>query len=347
MAKHIAFLTLALFFATVSTSCTMHGTTTQSIEKEQQQLKALLKNETRNSGSRYAIVNQIANNMLTMHDYQSAILFLTDWVQKHPSDAYNSYWLLMTAYAYLSINAEPFAEYYFDRIFRQYPDLLVKGQSVHFLCLRNLIQISKVPSKRIKYFNEIINRFPSDVSTTELYLRRALEYEKDNDWEPALRSFALFLAQPDASTIQIAGEPNAYNEARQLVDFNNSSKDWTFETLESLERSVKSAIRNYDWRALDSYRAKINFFYMSWNQDATDPNSQQEFSMRLYMRGQPISYSDKLEMGTTPNEAYLRTRGWSQYAPVWYFYFRRVNFPIDQAIHSTWEWAGIYIGERL
>lgn len=342
--KKYVFLTILPLISFSFFSC---AAVNSSAEKEQKQLKAMLENERLDHGSRYAIVNQIATSMLGAGDYQSVILFLTDWVQNHPDDKYNSYWLLTTSYAYLSTNAESFAEYYFARILRQYPDLLVKGQSVHFLCLRNLIQISKAPETRIKYFNEIINRFPSDVSITELYLRRALEYEKQNDWEQALRSFSQFLEQPDASTIQIAGAPNAYNEARQLVDFNNSSKDWTFETLDALAATVKNAIRQYDWRTLDRCRAKINFFSMTWNQDENDPNAQKVTSMRLYMTGQYISCSDNVEMGTTPNEAYLRTRGWSVYSPVWYFYFRKVNFPIDSEIHGNWEWAGIYMGERL
>ena len=124
-----------------------------------------------------------------------------------------------------------------------------------------------------------------------------------------------------------------------MVDFNNSSKDWTFETLDALVTAVKSAITRYDWRALDSYCSKINFFYMSWTQDENDPNSQKEFSLRVYMRGQRISFSDTLETGTTANEAYLRTRGWSPYSPVWYLYFRKVDFPIDPDINGNWEWG--------
>ncbi|MFC2478223.1 MAG: tetratricopeptide repeat protein, partial [Treponema socranskii subsp. buccale] len=85
--------------------------TAESKRKEQAQLVSLLKKSDLAAGSRYAIVNQIANNMLSANEYQSAVLFLTDWVQKHPDDAYNSYWLLMTGYAYLSMQAEPFAEY--------------------------------------------------------------------------------------------------------------------------------------------------------------------------------------------------------------------------------------------
>src|SRR5574344_1118178 len=200
MVKKTAAVFLCAMIA-VFTSCEgrKNAPSAHSVENKQAELTTLLQNPKLDPGSRYAMVNQIAENLLSINDYQGTILFLTDWVERNPDDKYNSYWLLMTAYAYVSIKAEPIAEYYFDRILRQYPDLLVKGKSVHFLCLKNLIQISKTPRNRIKYFNEMINRFPSDVSSTELYLRLALEYEKDGEWNPALKSFALFLEQPDAS----------------------------------------------------------------------------------------------------------------------------------------------------
>lgn len=319
----------------------------QAIEKSQAELYTLLENPDLKSVSRYAIVNQIATNLITLQDRQGVILFLTSWVEKHPDDIYNAYWLLLTAYAYLADGAEPVAEYYFDRILLCYQDLLVKGNSVHFSCLQNLIQISKNPKSRIRYFNELINRFPTNVSITELYLRLALEYEKESEWDEALKAYSMFLAQPDSSSIQIAGEPNAYKKARQLVGFSASPKDWTFESLPALEAAVKKAIRNYDWRALDNYRAKVNFFSMSWKQDEMDPNAQEEFSMRNFMRGNRVRYNLELDSDSTSNEAYLRTWGWSQYVSVWYLYFRKVNFPLDPDIHGNWEWAGIYIGEKL
>ena len=344
--------TLILFsFLLVNTGCARKNSTQKikenSTSKQIKELQEHLENSVLLEKQRYSILNQIANNFLSENDYQGLILFLTDWVEKNPDDMYNSYWLLMTAYAYLSTGAEPIAEYYFDRILQESQDLLVKGNSIHFLCLQNLIQISKTPSHRIKYFNELINQFPDRVNKTELYLRLALEYQNDSQWNQALRTYSLFLSQPDATTIQIAGEPDAYKNARHFVDFNNSSKDWTFESLPELEGAVKKAIRNYDWRTLDKYKAKVNFFSMSWKQDEMDANSQSEFSMRSFMRGNRIRFNETLDEASTPNEAYLKTWGWSTYIPVWYLYFRKVNFPIDPDIHGNWEWAGIYMGNKL
>lgn len=336
------------------TSCSAHKTKTavQSANSKeyismQEQLQQLLQNEKMSNETRYAIVNRIANNMLSVKDYNSLILFLTGWVDKHPDDMYNSYWLLMTAYAYLENNAEPVAEYYFERIIKNYNDLMVQGKSIHFLCLQHLIQISTSPANRISYFNQLITRFPNDVSITELYERLALEYEKEGEWDQAIKSYQLFIAQDDASTIQITGIPDAYANAKQLVDFNNSPKDWTFETLDALVDAVKKAINTYNYRALDSYKSKVNFFAMSWRSDETATNSLENFSIGSFMGGNRIRYSATLDESSSPTEAYLRTTGWGQYVSTWYLYFRKVNFPADPDIHGRWEWAGIYFGEKL
>jgi len=301
-----------------------------------------LKNE-----SRYTAINGIAQSYLALKDYSSLILFLTDTVEKNPVDMYNAYWLLMTAYAYLEIGAEPFAEYYFERVVETYGDLLIGENSVHFLCLQNLIRISGNHHNRISYFNRLVSYFPTQVNRTELYFRLASEYEQVGEWDLALKSYTQFLEQADAQIIQIAGIPDAYNHARRLIDFNNSSRDWTFESLDALEKAVKTAIDNYNASALDRYRAKVGFFAMSWKQDETDQNSQVDFSMGSFMFGNRIRYNNELDDSSNPNEAYLRTWGWSQYISVWYLYFRKVNFPVDPDIHGRWEWAGIYYGDKL
>ncbi len=352
--KELLLLTISLFTLLFSacknnenTQNKINSLSANNTNNTMSELQHLLETQVLNGKQRYSIINQMANNYLSCKDYQSLILFLTEWVENNPDDMYNSYWLLMTAFAYLSTGAEPIAEYYFDRILRQCQDLLVKGNSVHFMCLQNLIQISKTPANRIEYFNDLINRFPEKINTTELYLRLAIEYQKISQWEQALHSYSLFLEQPDSSIIQIPGEPDAYKNARHFVDFNNSSKDWTFESLPALEQAVKKAIRNYDWRTLDKYKAKVNFFTMSWRQDENDANAQEETSMASWARGKRIRFSDTLDDASNPNEAYLRTWGWNNYVSVWYLYFRKVDFPVDPDIHGNWEWAGIYLGNKL
>lgn len=311
------------------------------------QLQSLLSDTKMSNQARYAVINRIANYYYAEGKNDDMVLFLTDWIETHPDDMYNAYWLFMIATNYVHSGEEPVAEYYFERILNNFSDLMVNGQSIHFSCLQNLIQISKSSANRITYFNRLINTFPQNISITEMYVRLALEYEKEGEWEQALKSYALFLEQPDSSAIQIAGVPDAYSKARQMVDFSKSPKDWTFESLESLETAVKNAISKYDWRSLDKYRTKVNFFAMSWKSSESDPNALENFSMHNFMLGNRIRYNQQLDDTSTPTEAYLRTWGWSQYINVWYLYFRKVNFPADPEIHGRWEWAGIYFGEKL
>jgi hypothetical protein len=346
---HIVIFCTCIFMLVSCSRDTANSTAAshKQFENTQKQLQELLTDPSLSPQSRYAVINRIATNLIAIKNYNDVVLFLTGWVETHRDDTYNAYWLLMTAYAYMANDAQPVAEYYFERILRNYPDLLVHGQSVHLICLQHLIQISKTPANRIFYFNQLISRFPSNINTTEIYVRLALEYEKEGEWTEALKSFSLFLDQPDASTIQIAGIPDAFTTARQMVNFANSSKDWTFETLDSLVDAVKTAITNYDWHTLDRYRSQVNFFAMSWKSDESDTNALESFSMRNFMQGNRIRFNDSLDDSSNQNEAYLRTTGWSQYITVWYLYFRKVNFPADPDIHGRWEWAGIYFGEKM
>ena len=343
----LIYTSATLLFSALFTSCKKEINSTFTDKELIEYYKEQLKTQNLNSIQKYSIVKKMAISLKNEHKYNDLILLLTEWVEKNPDDIYKAYWLSMTADAYLMLNAEPIAEYYLDRILSTCPDLYVDNKSIHLICLQNLIQISKTPSHRIKYFNELINRFPQNINTTELYLRLALEYEKDSQWEEALKTYSLFVKQPDATTIQIPGEPDAYKNARRMIDFNNSSKDWTFETLSGLENAIKRAINNYEPGTLDRYRAKVNFFAMSWKQDEINADNQENFTMYNWMNGNNIRYSSTLDESSTSSEAYLRTWGWNDYVSIWYFYFRKIDFPLDPEINGNWEWAGIYIGNKL
>lgn len=338
--SRLSFFVLCVYIIFMIFSCS-------NTQNPQKNMLELLDELSLSQENRYALVNQIAMEYIAAKEEDELILFITDYVEKNPNDIYNPYWLLMIASVYLEKGAEPIAEYYFDRIIQNYDDLMVRDQSIHISCLQHLIQISTSPENRIYYFNRLISSFPNKVNVTELYARLAVEYEKLGDWEQALKAYQMFLNQRDASTIQISGMPDAYLTAKKAIDFSNSPQDWTFETLEELENAVKRAISRYDYKALNNYRSKVNFFAMSWKQEETDANSQVTFSMRDYMRGNRIRYSKDLDKSSNQNEAYLRTTGWSTYIPVWYLYFRKVNFPANPEVHGNWEWAGIYYGEKL
>ena len=59
-------------------------------------------------------------------------------------------------------------------------------------------------------------------------------------------------------------------------------------------------------------------------------------------------YADaELHPDSSDREAFLRTAGWTARVTTWYLYFRRVDYGIDPRVDGTWEWAGIYFGEKV
>ena len=344
----IILIYICLCSVILCSSCRQKTPATSRLSNTQKlnDLQLLLESDETTQESRFTIVSQLANDFIAKGQTTELVLFLTDYVENHPNDQYNAYWLLMVAHIYMEDKAKPIARYYFDRILSDYDDLIVKGTSVHFTALTNLIQLSNDSDSRIKFFNELILRFPDKISLTEMYARLAVEYENIGEWEQMRKCYALFEAQPDATTIQISGIPNAYHRANQMLKLNASAKDWSFESLDALEQAVKNALKTNNFKQLEKYRSRVNFFAMTWRQEETDSNSQANFSMANFMRGK-IRFSEKLDETSNTSEAYLRTWGWQQNVSVWYFYFRKINFPLDPDIHGRWEWAGIYYGEKL
>ncbi|GHV91032.1 hypothetical protein AGMMS50268_15350 [Spirochaetia bacterium] len=308
------------------------------------ELFSLLAAETESGEDQFAVIREIANTYVRQKEYPKLINFLSIRTNNFPDDPYNAYYLLMIAYAYMQEDAASVAALYFDIIIKNYPDLTVLGESIHLACLDQLIRLSDNSEQLVWYYHELTSRFPDKIDLGSAYFMLAQAYERIGDWKGAIQAYTQYL--PYQGTI-IQGFPKADNYAKQLVDFNNSPKDWTFENINVLVNAIKAALDGGSSYRLRQYQAKVNFFARSWEQEETDDSGMAEFNLTDFMRGNRINYADKLDAGSNANEAYLRTWGWSQYISTWYFYFRKVNFPSDPEIHGHWEWAGVYYGEKF
>jgi len=315
--------------------------------KQQENLKELfrlLKAETHPGEEQFSIVREIANELLSQQEYAKLTNFLTEWVANHPQDPYNAYLLLMVAYAYMKQDAGPVATIYFNRILTRYPDLLVKGESIHFQCLKQLIQLEKQPQHQIRYYKELIARFPDKIDLGTAHFMLAQAYEKTGEWDMAIQTYSKFLPYYSSS---IQGFPDALGYAMKLVDYYNSPKDWTYDSLDSLVAAIKKALDSGSSRELRRLRAKVNFFAVSWGQDANQSVGMDEFNLSDFMARNRIRYAETVDASSNANEAYLKTWGWTQRITTWYLYFRKIYFPADPEIHGRWEWAGVYYGEKL
>jgi len=304
-----------------------------------------LHSEERGSESEFAVIREIAMSFARLNAYDRLIHFLSAQTINNPGDHYNGYYFMMIAFAFLQQDSEPIAALYFDIIVNNYPDLIINDESIHLVCLRNIINMDPKPERQVWYYEELISRFPDkiDLGTTYFMLGRACE--QIGDWNGAIQAYTNYLPFTGTGTI-IPGFPNADQYARQQVDFSRSPKDWTMESLPALRYAVQRALDDGNPSELMRYQAKVNFFARSWEQVENESSRMAVSNIAMFMSGR-IRYSPTLE-SSTANEAFLRTTGWSSISmQTWYLYFRKIYFPQNPEIHGRWEWAGIYYGEKF
>lgn len=304
----------------------------------------LLSGENGPAESRFAVSREIANSLARQKEYGKLINFLSSRAIKYPGDPYNSYYLLMIAYAYMQQDSYPVAARYFDRIIKNYSDLTINGESIHLACLKQLIELTGNPGQRVLYYQELISRFSDKIDLGAAWFMLGQSHERIGEWNEAIQAYTRYLPYSGAA---IPGFPNADHYAKQQVDFNNSQKDWTFESLPALLEAVRAAMDEGSPWQLRRCQAKVNFFARSWEQGETDDSGMADFNLSDFMLGNRIRYADKVDASSNAAEAYLRTEGWSQYISTWYLYFRKIYFPSNPEIHGRWEWAGVYYGEKF
>lgn len=273
------------------------------------------------------------------------VLYLTSYVENQPDDPFDAYYLLIVAEHYRSIGALPFARYYYERIVKNHPDLLLDGsQSVHRICLTNLIELVDEPEIRVGYYKELISRFQDEIDRGRTSYELAKTYEELGEWDLAMQFFKEYLNYPDTV---IPGQPDARTETENLVTlYDLPQKPWTFEKLDDLIVAIQRAIWSQNPRYLNDLRSKVGFFARAWEDDK-ESNSEISLvsDLSIYLKSR-IRIPGTLDHDSNDKEAYLPTYGWGFRIPTWYLYFRRLDFPADPSIHNDWEWAGIYLGEK-
>lgn len=345
----------AIFFAALSffvTSCSVENSLyivgDSARKKELSSLFSIL-DEHGEDGSKpdslahFAAARKIAAILIDNGENAKAASFLVGLSSQN--DEYAPWYLFSAAASYEAGGDVPLAIPLYERIVKTLPDLVVDGKSLHYASLSRLVQSVGIPERKIEYYRDLIARFPEAPDIGASHFLLAKEYEKVGAWTEALENYAAFLPYFGSS---VPGYPEAFAYARQLIEFNASPKDWSFENLEELVSAVRKALASGSARQLRKYASKAGFFAVSWYQDSgIDANSKVAFDLSQFMQGRPIQSSATLHPSSGPYDAYLRTWGWTGRVPVWYLYFRKIDFPADPAVHGQWEWAGIYFGEKM
>jgi tetratricopeptide (TPR) repeat protein len=295
---------------------------------------------------RFAVIRQISSDLIAQGEFGRLCSLLTSIAggAAGSSDPYESWYLFTLAYAYDRAGSAPIAAIYYDRVLKDWPDATVDGRSIHYVCLSRLIETIDSPERRIEYYKDMIARFPNEAESGKILFLLGKEYEKVGDWDQAIKAYSRFIPYFGET---IPGYPDAYQYARDIVDFYNSPKDWAYADLQDLVSRIKAALASGDAYKLKAYKAKVNFFAVDWLKRDADSSSPALFDFGEFMSGGKIKTADELDPASSGREAFLKTWGWTDRISTWYFYFRKVYFPADPEIHGRWEWAGIYYGEKM
>ena len=317
-------------------------TGTASERAELSELFVLLKESKGDGASRFAILRRISANLIRQREYGRLAALLTSRKDGDDSEPFGAWRLFTAAAAYEEDGSAPIAAIYYDRILKTWPDVIVEGESLHRECLERLVSIVDSPERRIGYYKEYLARFPGREAGRNLFLL-AKEYERLGEWEPAVKTYSEFL--PFFGT-EIPGYPDAFRYARDVIDFRNSPKDWAYVDLQALAGKVRAALAAGDAARLRSYRAKVNFFMKDRQGEERQSEGRGLVDFKESISGGSVQASPELDMGANGREAYLKTWGWADKETTWYLYFRRIYFPANPNVHGSWEWAGIYFGDR-
>jgi tetratricopeptide (TPR) repeat protein len=318
---------------------------TEDMENKQEleELLTLLEESGDSPESRFVVLQQIIKILHRENTIEETNLFLTTHVEQYPEDPFNSYYLFIVAQNYLEQEAGPFAVHYYERILRNYPDLLVHGRSIHLNCLRKLISLSSNPELKAGYYKELLSRFRDEVNPGYTYYNLGKTYEELGEWDLAMQAYINFLKFPDT---KIPGTPNAYTETKKMVALTTvSNAYWMKDSLDQLIDTIKWAIYNGRSDVLVNLMSKTEFFATAWEQKENTSDEPMRFNIALFLTPR-IWYSQTIDQDSNAKEAYLRTTGWSYRISTWYLYFRKIFFPADPELHGKWEWAGIYFGEK-
>jgi len=303
----------------------------------------------------FVLIQQIIRHLHAARRNDKQNLLLTTYVENHPEDPFNGYYLLIVADTYMEEEAVPFAVHYFERILKNHSDLLIQNQSIHYLCLSNLTRLVTAPGPRAEYYKELLSRFGEGQSESSpsmrvdmglSYYNLAETYEELGEWDLAIQAYKNFLQYPDTV---IPGFPEAHRETAEKVAFYDyRSKDWTSDNLEELVAAITGAIYSKNARRLNQYRAKVNFFAQYWEQQSPlNERDVADFTSNLGLfMVRRVTVARELDRDSNSQEAYLETYGWSYRIPTWYLYFHRISYPADPEINGRWQWAGIYFGEK-
>jgi len=302
-----------------------------------------MKDKSVDDGTHIIFLEKMYEYRVSHNQHRELIYFLEQFSSDFPNDPYQVYLTYLIAQTYENLGEHKLATLSYNRAIRSGPDVVVEGKSIHYLCIQALLLSEKNLLRRISLYEELLSRHGTMIDRGSIYYYLGELYEKGGFFQKSIGAFTHFLEYPGTA---IPGRQLVHQQVREKLSLYSASRDWSLANRDLLVQEIRKSIRARDVQMLMNLQAKVNFFSISWLQEKSDFNSVIAFDIGRFSIN-TVNFSDHLEYNSNDQEAYLKTWGWSTYIPIWYLYFRKVDFPADAEFNGTWEWAGVYFGDTL
>jgi len=325
-------------------SCGSDKTIPQSLsqDKEIPELIGIALRPGTDPAMRFAALEPVIGRSRKAGETEWLEAFLGNVLESYPNDPYGAYYLMAMAEGARESKSGDLSLDYLRRLLKNYPDLEIKGNSLHLLAMEKIASETANPRESVAMRLEMKRHYPDRIDQGLNLYRLAGEYRKIGEWDAMYQAYQSYLDFPETSVPNV---PEARNRVLSNLSFHSSNKSWTMENLDNLIATVKYAIRNQDAKLLTRMQAEP-FFLMNWSQETSDPFTHIPMTLGTFLKPS-IRYNRDLEAYSNESEAFLKTTGWSWKIRTWILYFRRIDYPADPEINGSWEWAGIYFGDRL
>lgn len=359
--KGLATLVLLFLF-----SCQTNQQANSSLTYKEDLFEILQNQNSHSYTTQFLLIYQLNQILLKEEKYQEALSLLSLYnLNLKDEDPFQSFYYYLLGENYEKDNQPEVALLYYETLLREFSDIKINDHSLHKGILEKLIQLDINPFKRKQYNSILLERFLKEATPAESALwlyRMGAILEEIGEFEKAISYYDSFLkikeiGLPDSL---LRKNPNLYEKIQNKIMFHYSSKNWISSDLNFLINKVKESIRKSDPYSLNKLRNPNSFFIRTWAQElgeealdtdntenlnVSSNNEMISFFMTFLSRGASIRFQESLDSGSSKDLVYLGSSGWDR-INTWYFVFQQVDYPLDPELNNSWEWIGIYLGEK-
>lgn len=245
---------------------------------------------------------------------------------------------------YWNMGLKDIAIFYALKINEQNYSINYKSSNIGYYIAKRIITTDAPFKIKEKMYKLLFNKYYDKIDVPFMLYEFSNLYRKNFDIDSAVSLLTKFIRTSPHYNNEEANID--LRKIRKEINFYNSNKRWIYQDLNKLIKNIKSAIIKRNKKRLDRYVSQIGFFGKVSQKINKRGWTYQEIKIDRRWPNK-IIFAKSLEEYSGDQEAYLKTSNWNTIGMhIWYFYFKRVDYPYNPNIDGGWEWKGIYFGQR-